>query len=71
MLQNENGEAQAQDLHGLYRGGALEQLLAGDVRDTSVRSVFRKLRLATVTDVERVGMDVDTWEDAAALEQRL
>ncbi len=71
VLQNENGEAQAQYLHGLYRGGALEQLLAGSVRDTSVRSVFRQLRLATVTDVERVGMDVDTWEDAAALEQRL
>lgn len=61
----------SQYLHGVYVAGALAQLFTTQVRDRSVRSLFKQLRLATVTDAERVGMDVDTWEDAAALERRL
>ncbi|MGO1859381.1 MAG: hypothetical protein ACTHZP_10175, partial [Ancrocorticia populi] len=68
----DTGEDQkAQYLHGVYRAAALEQLLAGDVRDTSVRSVFGQLRLATVPDPDHLGMDIDTWDDAANFEQRL
>lgn len=65
------GESRTQYLHGVYRGGALEQLLAGQVRDSSVRKVFSRLRLASVPDTYSVGMDVDTWEDASVLEERL
>ena len=36
-----------------------------------MRSLFKQLRLATVQDIERIGMDVDTWEDAAVMERRL
>lgn len=61
----------SQYLHGVYVAGALAQLFTTQVRDRSVRSLFKQLRLATVADVERIGMDVDTWEDAAALERRL
>lgn len=68
----DTGEDQkAQYLHGVYRAAALEQLLAGNVRDTSVRSVFKQLRLATVPDLNHLGMDIDTWDDAANFEQRL
>ncbi|MGO1944167.1 MAG: twin-arginine translocase subunit TatC [Ancrocorticia sp.] len=66
-----DGNRHSQFLHGVFRGGALEQLTAGDVRDTSVRAVFGQLRLNRVDDADRVGMDVDTWDDAKALEQRL
>ena len=61
----------SQYLHGVYVAGALDQLFAAKVRDRSVRSLFRQLKLTTVPDVERVGMDVDTWEDAAVMEWRL
>lgn len=61
----------SQYLHGVYVAGALAQLFAAQVRDRSVRSLFKQLKLATVPDVERIGMDVDTWEDAAELERRL
>ena len=60
-----------QYLHGVYVAGALDQLFGAQVRDRSVRSLFSQLELATVRDTERTGMDVDTWEDAAAMEQRL
>lgn len=61
----------SQYLHGVYVAGALTQLFAAQVRNRSVRSLFKQLRLATVADIARVGMDVDTWEDAAELERRL
>ncbi len=61
----------SQYLHGVYVAGALAQLFATQVRDRSVRSLFKQLRLATVQDIERIGMDVDTWEDAAVMERRL
>ena len=61
----------SQHLHGVYVAGALAQLFATQVRDRSVRSLFKQLRLATVQDIERIGMDVDTWEDAAVMERRL
>ncbi len=61
----------SQYLHGIYIAGALAQLFAAQVRDRSVRSLFKQLRLATVVDVDRIGMDVDTWEDAAVMERRL
>lgn len=60
-----------QYLHGVYVAGALGQLFGAQVRDRSVRSLFAQLRVATVPDAEGVGMDVDTWEDAAVLERRL
>ncbi len=61
----------SQYLHGVYVAGALAQLFTTQVRDRSVRSLFKELRLATVADVERIGIDVDTLEDSAVLERRL
>ena len=65
------GSSASQYLHGLYIAAALEQLLTAQVRDTSVRSLFGTLKLTGITDSSGIGMDVDTWEDAAALERTL
>ncbi|MFT3944276.1 MAG: twin-arginine translocase subunit TatC [Ancrocorticia sp.] len=70
-LSGEKPSTYSQYLHGVYVAGALAQLFAAQVRDRSVRSLFKQLRLATVSDDARIGMDVDTWEDAAELERRL
>ena len=67
----DRGKSYMQYLHGVYAAGALAQLFATRVRDRSVRSLFGQLRLASVPDTERIGMDVDTWQDAAVLEKRL
>ena len=68
---NDKGGTYSQYLHGVYAAGALAQLFAGEVRDRSVRSLFSQLRLTGIPDAAGWGVDVDTWEDAAALEQKL
>lgn len=68
---SDQGRSYNQYLHGVYVAGALAQLFGAQLRDRSVRSLFGQLKLASVSDTEWIGMDVDTWEDAAILEERL
>lgn len=53
-------EGWPQYLAGRYRLGSLRSVLGGEVRDSSVRSVFRALDLASVQVAESVTADVDT-----------
>lgn len=71
VIEDDSGEPHSQYLHGVYVAAALDQLLSGDVRERSVRSLFRQLSVLEVPDQERWGIDVDTWDDVHALEARL
>ncbi|SDD88709.1 NTP transferase domain-containing protein [Auraticoccus monumenti] len=54
-------------LTGCYRTAALAGALTGDGRDRAVRDVVSGLRLATVPARGLEALDLDTWEDVAAV----
>lgn len=56
-------------LTGCYRTDALARALTGDGRDRAVRDVVAGLRLGTVPARGLEAVDLDTWEDVAALDR--
>lgn len=56
---------------GVYRAEALARILAGPVRNRSIRRVFAKLAMATLPDPHHWTDDVDTPADRERLERRL
>lgn len=63
-----DGDGRPQWLTGCYRTAALAGTLPGDGRDAAVRQVVAGLRLRTVPARGREALDLDTWEDVAALD---